>query len=494
EPGSRSCEELCRQRRGPEVFENQAETDYFYPIYIDIDECSDPEFPAGCNQKCLNFPGGFECMCEKGFYPVHSINCIDIDECRQYPSICAAPATCMNTPGSFECRCAEGFKYNLTSKSCSDVDECVLGVCDGVCVNTPGSFACHCDGRAGLHLGHDGRSCERVPVCLPLHDHTHPEMLYLGEHFSGLPLIYLLYRLPPYTRFSAEFDLRTFDPEGVVLYAEAKPGSWFLLGLRDGTIEVQFKNQHSFKVTSGGRAINTGEWHVVSVEELEGSLSVKVGGEAVMSISSPQPLFLSHSGKLETKIFIAGLPNQTQILKPMNPRLDGCLRGWNLLNQGSSGVKRIIHGHKSKHCLVSVETGSYFPGAGLARFRIPYAHGVYRVEVRLNLRPSSSTGVLFALVSNSSAPLTIAVVTQGENEANLQVFLEGVSVATLDSLMLCYPERMEVVVSFNTTHLLVSVQVNGVQLDLDEAEVKHNSIKSHSCPPFSAPHTQPHRK
>jgi len=36
------------------------------------------------------------------------------------------------------------------------------------------------------------------------------------------------------------------------------------------------------------------------------------------------------------------------------------------------------------------------------------------------------------------------------------VFLEGVSVATLDSLMLCYPERMEVVVSFNTTHLLVS--------------------------------------
>jgi len=43
--------------------------------------------------------------------------------------------------------------------------------------------------------------------------------------------------------------------------------------------------------------------------------------------------------------------------------------------------------------------------------------GVDRVEVRLKLRPSSSTGVLFALVSNSSAPLTIAVVTQGENEA-----------------------------------------------------------------------------
>ena len=36
-----------------------------------------------------------------------------------------------------------------------------------------------------------------------------------------------------------------------------------MLGLRGGHIEVQFKNQHSVKVTSGGKAINDGQWHVV---------------------------------------------------------------------------------------------------------------------------------------------------------------------------------------------------------------------------------------
>ncbi|KAK0148256.1 Vitamin K-dependent protein S [Merluccius polli] len=612
----RECvEELCNKEEAREVFENQPETEYFYPKYIvclgshrvginhntgtvssdlrtcvteisnqclpfpcykegtercldghasftcvcqvgwrgmrcedDIDECSDPEFPAGCNQICLNIPGGFQCACEKGYYSGHGIKCIDIDECRQYPSICAEPARCVNMPGTHECQCPPGFKYDYSSKTCYDVDECERHMCDGECVNTLGSFVCHCEGREGLQLGGDGRSCEHIPVCLPLHDHTHPEMLYLGEQFTGLPLIYLHYRLPEHTKFSAEFDLRTFDPEGVVLYAEAQQGSWFLLGLRDGHIEVQFRTQHISKVTSGGRAINTGEWNVISVDELDNSISVKLGREALMSINSPESLFTSTNGKLETKIYIAGLPNRTNIIKPMNPRLDGCLRGWNLMEQGSSGVKEIIQRKKSKHCLVSVETGSYFTGDGLARFSIPYSG---QVEVRLNIRPSSSTGVLFALVSNHSIPLSIAVVTQGKNEANLQVFLEGVSIATLDSLMLCYPEWLAVVLSFNATHLQVSsdsasstsyatptklgpalqrlavametpletyvgglpdtlplwtspvsayyhgcmkLQLNGVLLDFDEAEVKHKSIKSHSCPPFSPPEIQPHRK
>lgn len=48
-----------------------------------------------------------------------------------------------------------------------------------------------------------------------------------------------------------------------MLYAESSQDSWFMLGLRGGRIEVQFKNQYTFKVTSGGKAINDGQWHVV---------------------------------------------------------------------------------------------------------------------------------------------------------------------------------------------------------------------------------------
>ncbi|XP_029904382.1 vitamin K-dependent protein S [Myripristis murdjan] len=623
----RECiEELCNKEEAREIFENQPETEYFYPKYViclgshrvginnqnsdssipsdlrtcvkeisdqclpypcykegsvrcvdgqasftcvckpgwkgvrcedDIDECSDPEFPAGCNQKCYNFPGSFRCMCEDGYYINDKINCIDVNECLMYPSICEEPAKCVNTPGMYECQCPPGFKYNFTSRTCNDVDECELDVCDGTCMNTVGSYVCYCDGRQGLRLAEDERFCEEIPVCVDLYEHKHPEMLYLGEQFAGLPVIYLRFRLPENTKFAAEFDFRTFDPEGVVLYAESSQDSWFMLGLRGGRIEVQFKNQHTFKVTSGGKAINDGQWHVISVDELESSISVKISKEAVMSINSPESLFTSVNGKLETKVYIAGLPNRTDnVIKPINPRLDGCIRGWNLMNQGASGVKEVILEKKSKHCFVYVERGSYFSGAGLAQFDIVYGDsGSWKVDLKINIRPSSSTGVLFALVHNNTVPLSVSVVTQGAEEANLQVFLDGVSVATLESIMLCYPERLTVELTVTPAELHISansstviymhpdalrealdrlnstmqkpistyiggipeevpfpatpvtayyhgcmdISINGQQLDFDEALNKHNSIKSHSCPPVSAPETHPdapppHRK
>ncbi|TNN67286.1 Vitamin K-dependent protein S [Liparis tanakae] len=613
----RECiEELCDKEEAREIFENNPETEYFYPKYVaclgshrvgisnpnsdlissdlrtcvteisdqctpppcykegatlcvdgqasfkceckpgwkgprcenDIDECSDPEFPAGCNQKCYNSPGSFHCMCENGYFTNDQVYCVDIDECLLYHRICKEPAKCVNTPGMYECQCPLGFKYNFTSKACNDVDECELSVCHGTCINTVGSYTCHCDGREGLHLAENERYCEPIPVCVELYDYKHPEMLYLGEQFAGLPAIYLRFRLPENTKFAAEFDFRTFDPEGVVLYAESSHDSWFMLGLRNGCIEVQFKNQHTFKVTSGGKAINDGQWHVISVDELESSISVKISKEAVMSINSPESLFTAVNGKLVTTVYIAGLPNRTAVIKPINPRLDGCIRGWNLMNQGASGVKEVIQEKKSKHCFVYVERGSFFTGAGLAHFNIDYSDsGSWRVDVQMSIRPSSSTGVLFALVHDHKVPLSVAVVTKGEVDANLQVFLDGVPVATLDSLMLCYPERLtvqlnvtptEIQISANsstvtymksdalqealqrlnsTMHSPISTYIGGIpgdvplpatpvtafyhgcmditiagqQLDFDEALGKHNSIKSHSCPPVSAPESQP---
>ncbi|MED6271634.1 hypothetical protein CHARACLAT_022274, partial [Characodon lateralis] len=515
-----------------------------------IDECSDPAFPAGCNQKCHNIPGSFICLCEEGFFINDNINCVDINECLLYTSICERPAKCVNTPGMYECQCPLGFKYNFTSRTCDDVDECKMHACDGTCQNTVGSYTCHCDGRQGLRLAADKRYCESIPVCVDLMDYKHPQMLYLGEQFAGFPVIYLRFRLPENTKFAAEFDFRTFDPEGVILYAESSSDSWFMLGLRAGRIEVQFKNQHTYKVTSGGKAINDGQWHVISVDELESSISVKISKEAVMSINSPENLFTSVNGKLETKVYIAGLPNRTDsVMKPINPRLDGCIRGWNLMNQGASGVKEVIQEKQSKHCFVYVERGSYFSGAGLAHFNIDYSDSrSWKVDVMMNIRPSSSTGVLLALVYNNTVPLSVAVVTKGEEDANLQVFLDGVSVATLDSLMLCYPDRLMVQLNVTPTEIQISansstvsyiksdalqkalehlnttmqnpigtyiggipvavplhanpvsafyhgcldIAINDRQLDFDEALSKHNSIKSHSCPPVRDPeHPRP---
>uniref|UniRef100_A0A8C5GG39 Vitamin K-dependent protein S n=1 Tax=Gouania willdenowi TaxID=441366 RepID=A0A8C5GG39_GOUWI len=557
----RECiEELCNKEEAREIFENHPETEYFYPKYLtsahavpvlqggyrslcgdgqasftcvckpgwkgqrcedDIDECTDPEFPARCNQKCHNLPGTFHCLCEEGYFINDNINCVDINECLLYPSFCEKPSRCVNTPGTYECQCPLGFKYNFTSRTCDDVDECELSVCEDICINTVGSYLCHCDGRQGFRLAADGRHCERIPVCVDLNDFKHPEMLYLGEQFAGLPVIYLRFRLPENTKFAAEFDFRTFDPEGVVLYAESSHDSWFMLGLRGGHIEVQFKNQHTFKVTSGGKAINDGQWHVISVDELESSISVKISKEAVMSINSPESLFTSVNGKLETKVYIAGLPNRTNnVIKPINPRLDGCIRGWNLMNQGPSGVKEVIQEKRSKHCFVYVERGSFFPGEGLAHFNIDYSKsGSWNVDIKMNIRPSSSTGILFALVHNDTVPLSVAVITKDEVDAvsvlscgethlyssliliymksdALQKALEHLN-TTMHNPISTYvggiPENVPLSATPVTAfyHGCMDITVNEQLLDFDKALSKHNSIKSHSCPPVSALESHP---
>lgn len=57
----------------------------------------------------------------------------------------------------------------------------------------------------------------------------------------------------------------------------------------------------------------------ISVDELESSISVKISKEAVMSINSPESLFTAVNGKIETKVYIAGMPNRTNnIIKPVS--------------------------------------------------------------------------------------------------------------------------------------------------------------------------------
>lgn len=49
------------------------------------------------------------------------------------------------------------------------------------------------------------------------------------------------------------------------------------------------------------------------------------------------------------------------------------MRGWNLMNQGTSRVDEIIQERQNKHCFITVEKGSYYPGSGVAHFSIEYS-------------------------------------------------------------------------------------------------------------------------
>ncbi|XP_044857869.1 vitamin K-dependent protein S isoform X3 [Mauremys mutica] len=569
----RECiEELCNKEEAREIFENNPETEYFYPKYLTclgshragifripdvisdsstdlrtcVKEISNQCSPLPCNEdgymECIDGQARYTCVCKPGWQGERCEE--DINECEDPANKNGGCShSCTNFPGSYRCSCDNGYYMLPNKQDCKDVDECAENTCAQECVNSPGSYACYCDGKKGFKLSKDRKHCEAVPVCVPLNLEKNYELLYLAEQFIAIPVMYLRFRLPEVTRFSAEFDFRTYDTEGVILYAESSDNTaWFLLALRDGKIEIQFKNELGTKVTSGGKAINDGLWHIVSVEELEHSISVKIAKEAVMNINSPRSLFKPSNGFLETKVYISGLPRKVgdTLIKPLNPRLDGCIRAWNLMNQGSSGIKEVIQEKQSKHCLVTVGKGSYYPGTGMAQFHINYNNFTndkeWLINITLTIRPSTGTGVMFALVSGKRVPLALSIVdANSPNSQEIIVTIENVIVARLESERLCTSKRMLLGLRVNKqlleltddsqTHSINSeqeqqlsildqvmkgpivtylggipdvpvgatlltafyngcmeVKVNDVQLDLDEAFSKHNDIRSHSCP------------
>ncbi|CDR32631.1 Fibulin-1 [Caenorhabditis elegans] len=113
----------------------------------DVNECTTGI--AACEQKCVNIPGSYQCICDRGFaLGPDGTKCEDIDECSIWAGsgndLCMGG--CINTKGSYLCQCPPGYKIQPDGRTCVDVDECAMGECAGsdkVCVNTLGSFKCH---------------------------------------------------------------------------------------------------------------------------------------------------------------------------------------------------------------------------------------------------------------------------------------------------------------------------------------------------------------
>lgn len=109
----------------------------------DINECQTNQ--NKCAQDCINFKGGFECRCRRGYRvdPRNASACVDIDECAEHKDLCTH--FCQNFQGAFRCLCSRGYKLGLDMRSCSDIDECAgkENICgDQVCKNLRGSYIC----------------------------------------------------------------------------------------------------------------------------------------------------------------------------------------------------------------------------------------------------------------------------------------------------------------------------------------------------------------
>lgn len=95
-------------------------------------------------------------------------SCDDINEC-EVENICGdSKSKCVNTVGSFSCHCLPG--YQSTSdprRKCEDVDECRLNrsICDHFCENVEGGFKCHC--KRGYRVDpRNNSTCIDINECL----------------------------------------------------------------------------------------------------------------------------------------------------------------------------------------------------------------------------------------------------------------------------------------------------------------------------------------
>uniref|UniRef100_A0A8D1L7R7 Growth arrest-specific protein 6 n=1 Tax=Sus scrofa TaxID=9823 RepID=A0A8D1L7R7_PIG len=594
----RECiEELCSQEEAREVFENDPETEYFYPRYLeciskhgspytknpdfvscvqklpdqcspdpcdkegtqvcqdlmgnfycqcrdgwggrlcdrDVNECSQQN--GGCSHVCYNKLGSFHCACYSGYaLSPDSRTCHDVDECADAGA--CGEARCQNLPGSYSCLCDEGYAFHAQEKACRDVDECAEGRCEQACVNSPGSYTCHCDGRGGLKLSQDMSTCEDILPCVPFNVAKSVKSLYLGRMFSGTPVIRLRFKRLQPTRLVAEFDFRTFDPEGVLFFAGGRQDStWIVLGLRAGRLELQLRYQGVGRVTSSGPVINHGVWQTISVEELERNLVVKVNRDAVMKIAVAGELFQLDRGLYHLNLTVGGIPfKEKDLVQPMNPRLDGCMRSWNWLNGEDTTIQETVRVNAKMQCFSLTERGSFFPGTGFALYSLDYARTspdigaetFWEVEAVARIRPAVVLSVALVdyhstkklkkqLVVLAAESVTLAlmeikvcdgqehVVTVSVNKDEATLEVDGtrgqrdVSPAGLQERLVLLGRHLQgsvltfigglpdvPVTSAPVTAFYrgcMTLEVNGKALDLDEATYKHSDITAHSCPP-----------
>ncbi|KTF89192.1 hypothetical protein cypCar_00036459, partial [Cyprinus carpio] len=394
----------------------------------DVDECSRAN--GECEHHCNNTMGGYRCSCRHGYTLSGHHTCLDVDECVETPDVCGS-ARCSNLDGSFECLCEEGFVYDNITRSC---------------------------------VGH-----------------------------------FLLTLKDTQSRFTAEFDLRTYDPEGVIFFAGGHlNSSWIVLVMHHGKLELQLKYGAVSRVTSSGPQVNDGQWH-------------KVDREAVMKIAVNGDLFTLNKGIHELNLTVGGVPF----------RDDGLVS------------RDTIQHNERMQCYAIEDHSAFYPGHGFAYFN--HSHGDNQtLRVHVTLRPASSVGVLFALVHQDRVPFSVSLsdyhpgtldwtehvlVSFGDvvvasvpvNLCDAQTHTVNVTVFGNSSLLevdgqLAQMERMENVEALDLTSSystfiggipdvsLVSapvsafytgcmdVWVNGQLLDVDEAQHKHNDIRSHSCP------------
>uniref|UniRef100_A0A4W5R1U7 Uncharacterized protein n=1 Tax=Hucho hucho TaxID=62062 RepID=A0A4W5R1U7_9TELE len=314
-------------------------------------------------------------------------------------------------------------------------------------------------------------------------------LLYTGKSFVGnVPI--LDYKVTELTSFDSEFELRTLDPEGVIFFGDIDRQQNYLWG---HMIQYQCISQWSCGCTRGlgGSRHSSAESHVAEIgngvlrisivdliPDIQGAIVIKhrvadgVGGKWDIKRENTALLYEQESAqvRVQSDMYVMFVFVSAVLLGNSSAEPDGA--DWTLsvelaLRTVSAGGDLIILVDTQNDYILSLKLNHpsqelMLRLRGTLFWSRSYPQALCSGEsqfLQLQMRPGQ-------LVIGMGVTKATIKLTDGDYELLKRVLNQPGSMVYLGG-------------SF---HSCLLAKIQGVNVDLDLAEVKHGDVRSHSCP------------
>ncbi|XP_055362120.1 laminin subunit alpha-2 isoform X6 [Betta splendens] len=225
-------------------------------------------------------------------------------------------------------------------------------------------------------------------------------------------------------RLILEFDLRTKEESGLVLYmARINHADFVSIQIKDGQVCLGYDLGHGNISGCVPYSINDGNWHKIRVNRNKQRGLLTVDGRYTKQMTSPKTADLLD---VVGVIYVGGLPQNyaTKRIGPILYSINGCIRNFKMVgapvSSKASGrsdaawedfqfnMATPTARHMVGRCFVSTETGTYFEGTGFLKAVSPYRVGL-DVSMSFEFRTSRTSGVLLTISNQVSDGLGLEI-------------------------------------------------------------------------------------